>query len=155
MARRLRWRWSVHGRPARSRLGDKAGDDFAARLYLVFDYPLDRVPWAQRLGIRIARGLYGDQIPAAAICYVWHPEAATDTMIDSPYTSRVKMIVARGGAREDRWHDESRDIATDFRRAFGQEYGPGVAPLQAVLVSADTDQGGGEVTAFFGDILLS
>jgi hypothetical protein len=154
-ARRLQWRWAVSGTPGKSELGRKSADDFGARLYVVFDYPLDKVPWTSRLGIRVARALYGSEVPAAALCYVWHPPTPPDTLVDSPYTSRVKMIVPGGEGGFEAWRDVERDVAKDFERAFGEEYGPGVAPIKAIIVSADTDQTGGEVNAFFGDIRLS
>ncbi|MEZ5650557.1 MAG: DUF3047 domain-containing protein [Burkholderiaceae bacterium] len=154
-ARHLHWRWAVRGAPVRSEPGVRAGDDFAARLYAIFDYPLGKVPWSARLGIRLARTLYGESVPAAALCYIWHPNSVPETLVESPFTSRVRMIVPGAQSEGQGWHDVSRDLQADFGRAFGDEYGPGMPELQAIVISADTDQSGGLVDAFFGDIVLS
>ena len=153
-ARFLRWRWKTDGQASRERFGDKAGDDYAARVYLMFDYPLDRVPLGQRLLLGAARALHGEDLPAATLCYLLDPRAPAGTLIDSPYTSRVRMIVARSTGRTGVWWDEERDLAADFRRAFGEEHGPGVPRLRAIAVAADTDQGGASLRTRFGDLLL-
>jgi hypothetical protein len=153
-ATRLRWRWKVSGYPAAERFGDKPGDDFAARLYVLFDYPLDRVPFAERVLLRVARAVYGNSVPAAALCYVLDPRAPAGTAIDSPFTRRVKVVVVRSDAAPGRWHAEERDLSRDFAQAFGDEHGPGVAPVSAIVIAADTDQGGGQVRAWFGDVEL-
>lgn len=152
-ATKLTWQWFVRGAPGRSQLNDKASDDFAARLYVVFDYPLSKVPFGQRLGIRIARAIYGD-LPAAALCYVWLPGGKAGELAPSPYTGRVKMLVANSQASGSGWQRQQRDLLTDFQRAFGEEFGPGMPPIKAIVVSADTDQSGGQVDAAFADVVL-
>ncbi|MCL4744705.1 MAG: DUF3047 domain-containing protein [Burkholderiaceae bacterium] len=154
-ARRVRWSWWVDAYPARDALGEKRGDDFAARVYLLFDYPLERVPTAQRWLLRLANVLHGDEVPAASICYVLDPRAPTGTMFASPYTERVRMIVVRSTRELGRWWSEERDVAQDFARAFGAEHGPGVAPIRAIVVASDTDQSGARVQARFGDVAVA
>jgi hypothetical protein len=153
-AGRLRWRWKTDAWPSLGGFGTRAGDDFAARVYLMFDYPLDRVPLAQRLLLGAARSLHGEDLPAATLCYLLDPRAPAGTLLESPYTSRVRMIVVRAPARPGGWWEEERDVEADFRRAFGEEHGPGVPPLRAVAVAADTDQGGGALRTRFGDLEL-
>ncbi|MCP5264507.1 MAG: TIGR04282 family arsenosugar biosynthesis glycosyltransferase [Burkholderiaceae bacterium] len=148
------WRWQVSGFPRRSGFGERDLDDFAARVYVIFDYPLDKVPFGERIAIRIARAFYSD-VPAAALVYVWHPSVAVDTLAISPYSGRARMLVARQDPRVGVWHRERRDLMRDFQRAFGAEYGPGMPPLAAIALGADTDQSGGRLTAYFGDVLLS
>lgn len=154
-AGRLHWTWAVQGAPALSVPGEKSGDDFAARVYVIFDYPLERVPFSARLGIRLARALYGQDVPAAALCYVWHPGVQTEVFFPSPYTSRVQMLVPRALESAGPWKTVTRDLRADFERTFGPEFGTGMPPLKAIVLSADTDQGGGRVDAFFGDVTLS
>ncbi len=153
-ARSLRWRWRAHALPAGGRLGERDGDDFAARLYLMFDYPLDRLGLADRIALRLARAVNGPSVPAAAICYVWNATPAPVEVIDSPFTGRVRMIVARNGPGG-RWHEEQRDVERDFRLAFGAEHGEGRAPLMAIALAADGDQTGARFTTEFGDVDLS
>ena len=153
-ARTLSWRWKTDGIASREAFGEKAGDDYSARVYLMFDYPLDRMPLGQRLMLRAARALHGEEVPAATLCYLLDPRAAAETLVDSPYTSRVRMIVVRSAARTGLWWREQRDLAADFQRAFGAEHGPGVPRLRAIAVAADTDQGGASLRTRFGDLDL-
>ena len=153
-ATRLRWRWKTTAYPQDRWFGEKRGDDFAARVYVLYDYPTNRVPLPQRMMLGGARLLHDPELPAAALCYLLDPRAAQDTLIESPYTSRVRMIVARSTRTTDRWWDEERDLTADFTRAFGAEYGAGVAPIRAVVVAADTDQTGARLVTRFGDVSL-
>jgi hypothetical protein len=148
---RLGWQWRADGFP-RGVAGVRERDDFAARVYLMFDYPLDRVPLAQRLLIRAARALHDPQLPAATLVYLLSSGPEVEVPIESPYTSRVKMIVARAQAREGLWYQESRDVLEDFQRAFGREYGPGRPPLRAIAIGADGDQTSARFTSWFGDL---
>ncbi len=153
-ATRLRWRWTTSGYPLERWLGEKRGDDYAARVYVLYDYPSDRLPIGQRVLLAAARTLHDPELPAAALCYLLDPRAAQDTLLESPYSSRVRMIVARSTRTTGRWWAEDRDLRADFARAFGAEYGPGVAPIRAIVIAADTDQSGAALTARFGDLVL-
>lgn len=136
------------------RFGEKSGDDYAARVYLLFDYPVERVPLAQRLLLRAGRSLHGEDLPAATLCYLLDPRAPAETLLESPYTSRVRMIVVRSSPRTGTWWEEERDLAADFQRAFGAEHGPGVPALRGIAVAADTDQSGARLRTRFGDLEL-
>jgi hypothetical protein len=64
-------------------------------------------------------------------------------------------MVLRSGPRPGAWWSEERDLQDDFQRAFGAEHGPGMPPIAAVALAVDTDQAGGEVNGFFGDLVFS
>jgi hypothetical protein len=145
----LSWRWKVINLPAKGDLASKAGDDFAARIYLTFDLDPATLSLGDRLKLSLARTIWGDQLPAAALCYVWDGRAPVDTIAPNAYTDRVRMVVAdSGGAELGRWVARERDVAADFRRAFGHE----PPPITGVIVSADTDNTGESVESYFGDI---
>ena len=152
-AERLAWSWRTDTWPAGTgALGEKAGDDFSLRLYLFFDHPLERVPIADRLLLRLARGLHDPRLPAASLCYVADPRAPAETLLASPYTARVQVLVIRSAPAPGPWWTQERDIPADFRRAFGVEHGPGTPALTGVALAADTDQGGGALNAWFSDL---
>jgi hypothetical protein len=153
-ATRLTWRWRTDGYPAGAAFGRKSADDFAGRVYVMFDYPMSKVPLGQRVALAVARALHGGMLPAAALCYVWDPDAPVDMSGDSPYSARVRMIVVRSGRQTGRWLDESRDLRRDFSRMFGDEYGQGIPPILAVGLAADTDQTGSRVVTDFADVRL-
>ncbi len=145
----LSWRWRVQNLIAGADLRRKQGDDVPARLYVMFDYPLDRLSLIERAKIALARSVAGDVVPAAALCYVWDGTLPAGTTLWNAYTDRVRMIVVESGAaRRGEWVSEERDVAADFRAAFGEE----PPPISGVAIAADTDQTGETVRAWFGDI---
>lgn len=147
----LAWRWKALRVPERADLRTKAGDDYAARLYVIFDLRLARLPFGERFGVTVARIIYGEDVPAAALCYVWATRAAVGMIAPNPYTGRVRMVVVESGARNlGRWVAYERDVAADYRRAFGE------APpaVKGVVVSTDTDNTRDTAETFYGDVLF-
>jgi hypothetical protein len=147
----LTWRWKVDRVLEAADLRRKDGDDYAARVYVTFDVPDEALSLAQRARMGLARLLYGAHVPAAALCYVWDNRNPVGTTAWNAYTSQVRMIVLRSGAAEaGRWVVESRDVAADYREAFGHA----APPIGGIALSADTDQTHERVTAWFGDVRL-
>jgi hypothetical protein len=143
------WRWKIARLLRKSNIATRAGDDFPARLYVFFDYDIARLPFTTRAKIRIARALFGNDVPLASLCYVWDGKSVKGTTAWSPYTDRVRVIVAESGdAHLNQWVTVRRNIVDDFRAAFGE--GPG--QVTGVAVATDTDNTGESATAFYGDI---
>lgn len=147
----LRWRWKIDKLITGADLHTREGDDFPARLYVMFDYPLEKLPFIERNKLRLARALFDPNLPAATLCYVWDGKAAVETIAPSAYSDRVRLIVvASGAARLGRWVDFERNVAADFQAAFGEA----APPVQAIAIATDTDNTGADATAHFGDILF-
>lgn len=145
----LKWRWWVSHALAGSDLRRKAGDDYAARVYVLFDLPLDRLSLGDRMKISAARLLHSAELPAAALCYVWGTAQVAGETGWNAYTDRLRMIVVdSGNAHAGQWREVQRDVAADFRNAFGAP----VPPVSGVALAADTDNTGGTVEARFGDL---
>ncbi len=145
----LAWRWKAANLVQRGVLESKAGDDFALRLYLTFDLDPAQLSAGDRMRLSLARALWGARLPTAALCYIWDAKAARGTITPNAYTDRVRMVVAdSGSALLGHWTSHERDVAEDFRAAFGIA-APAVA---SVIVSADTDNTGESTEAWFGDI---
>lgn len=145
----LRWRWKTDRVLDQADLTSKAGDDYAARLYVFFDRTPAQMSLSERVAYRLGRARYGDQLPAAALCYVWDNRQPVGTLRDNAYTGFVKMIVATSGkARQGQWVTLQRDVAADYRRAFGS------APprITGIAVAVDTDNTGESTASYFGDI---
>lgn len=148
----LRWRWKIANVLKASDIRTKRGDDYPARVYVMFDYPLEKLGFGDRTKLRLARTLYDPNLPAATLCYVWDGKAAAGTIAPSAFTDRVRLIVVESGtSRVNQWVDLERDVAADFRAAFGEA----APPITAVAVATDTDNTGEVATAFYGDILFS
>jgi hypothetical protein len=145
----LRWRWKVSRSLSGSDLRTKAGDDYGARLYVLFDLPLDRLSLTDQLTLRAARFVGGGEIPTAALCYIWGNAQPPGSTAWNAYTNRLRMIVVESGsAYVGRWRPAVRNVARDYREAFGGE-----APhVIAVAVGADTDNTRESVETRFGNL---
>lgn len=145
----LEWRWKVSDVPARGNFGTRQGDDFAARVYVLFDYDVTKLPLFARIKLKVARALYGEAVPAAGLCYVWDAKVPVGTTGWSPYTDRLRMIVVDSGTADaGRWKSVRRNVVEDFRAAFGEE----PPALVGLAVATDTDNTGSHLTAWYGDL---
>ena len=145
--RLLRWSWRVQQPNPAVDLSKKSGDDSPAKVCLSFDMPIDQVPFLDRQILQLARSSSGEALPTATLCWVWAGREPHGTFIDSPFTRRVRYIVLRNSADATAtWFDESRDVAADFVRAFGDE-SPKVPAVTAVIVGGDADNTAGHSVA--------
>jgi hypothetical protein len=152
----LRWSWRVERFPARSDLSIKSGDDLAAKVCVLFDLPLTRLSFFDRVKIELGRRLFKLDLPAATICYVWDRTLPPGTWLPNAYTNRVRMLVLRSAKVGDqgRWFEERRDLRADFVRAFGAEADGGLPVVAAIGFATDADTTGDSALAYFGDITL-
>ena len=107
--------------------------------------------WLQRMKLKLASHTLGHTMPTAALCYVWDNRHPVGTIAPNAYFSGVKTIVVQSGnAHAGSWQLQRRDLAADFRAAFGR-----VAPrVTGIALASDTDNTGGQVKAWFGDLTL-
>lgn len=147
----LEWRWKVSRVLDKADMNTKGGDDFSARVYVFFDVPLESLSFSERTKLRLARMVAGQDLPTAALCYVWDNAHRAGHTQWSPYTNRLRKIVLQSGpANVNKWMTEARDISADFREAFGFE-----APaVTGVAVGNDTDNTDERVTTWYGDVVL-
>ena len=151
----LAWRWKVDRVVEKGDIERKAGDDFAARVYVYFDVPPESLPFTARAKLRLARLYYGMELPAATICYVWDNRKPVGTSAWNAFTDRVRMVVLESGsANAGHWVEEQRDLEADFRAAFGASWPRPTPHILGVGLGNDTDQTKEKVTAWFGDVRL-
>lgn len=144
----LCWQWRIDAPLASADLSTKAGDDYAARVYLTFTLPPDELSFGTRAKLALARSIYGDQVPDAALNYVWDNKHPVGTLQDNAYTDRTRMLVRRtGAAQAGGWVQERRDVGKDFQRAFPGSNGQ----LTGLAIASDTDNTGAEAHAGFAD----
>lgn len=154
---RLRWAWRLQVPNPAVDLRLKTGDDAAVKVCMSFDLALDRVPFMERQVLKLARSRSGQDLPAATLCWVWGAGETRGALLPNAYSRRVRYIVLRN--REDAlatWFEESRDVAADFRRAFGDEIDAGseLPPLTALIVAGDGDNTGGASVAHVSALRL-
>jgi hypothetical protein len=151
----LAWRWKIDRVVEKANLETRRGDDFAARVYVFFDVPLESLPWGERLKLRLARLLHGEDLPVAGLCYVWDNRHAIGVIRPNPYAPRIRTFVLESGVEAaGQWVTERRDLDRDFIAAFGAQPS-GVPRVTGIAAGNDTDQTGESVVAWFGDFQLT
>ena len=147
----LRWRWKISSVVNTADMTKKTGDDYAARVYVMFDYPLEKLSFGTRLKLQLATSLYGQTIPTAAINYIWDNRHAIGTVQANAYTDRARLMVLQSGAANvGQWVKETRNLADDFRTAFGEE----PPDVVGIALASDTDNTGESLTAWYGDFVF-
>ena len=145
----LCWRWRIAAPVAGADMRRKAGDDYAARVYVGFDIPDRQLGLGTKLKLGVARRLFAGPIPDAAVNYVWDNIHPIGTTAPNAYTDRAQMVVAQSGAgAAGRWVEQRMDVAADYARAF-----PGTnGRPTSIAVAVDTDQTGGSARGWFADL---
>jgi len=150
----LAWRWRLEQPIAAADLHTRGGDDTPVRVCVLFDLPLEKIPFFDRQVLRYARSHSADPVPGATVCYVWDAHLAAGTMLDSAFTRRIRYVVLEGGdAALHRWFAERRDVAADFTRLFGDE-SDRVPTITGVGVGADADNTASHSLAYVTGITL-
>jgi hypothetical protein len=124
----LEWQWRAVLFPKNGDERKKATDDSVLGIYVVFgQWPLLKV-----------------------IKYVWSEVLPAGTCLESPFSSRTKMIVLESGrGLEGQWVAERRDVLADFRRLFGG----GEAPTaRGVAMLTDADNTKSHAIGDYGDM---
>ncbi|OGV75644.1 MAG: hypothetical protein A3I83_09505 [Methylotenera sp. RIFCSPLOWO2_02_FULL_45_14] len=126
----LHWSWKVDNVLAGGDERTRAGDDYPARVYVVFSGGV--AFWRTR-----------------AINYVWSSKQPIDSNWRNAFTGNARMIAVQSGSEHvGQWVEEQRDVLTDYRRIFGAEPGK----IDAVAIMTDTDNTGATASAWYGDI---
>lgn len=147
----IQWRWKVTNVLKRADIHRKEGDDYPARIYIVFEYVSGRLGFSEKVKYGLARMLYGEYPPLATINYVWASNAPVGLVAPNPYTERAMMIVVESGEKSlNAWISEERNLYEDYRKAFKDE----PPMISGVAIMTDTDNTGESATAFYGDILF-
>ena len=129
----LTWSWRVTeplvGLDERS----KAGDDYAARLYVVISG--GAFFWRTR-----------------ALNYVWSGSQAAGATWPNAYTDNAQMLAVRGaGDNTGEWVTERRNVLEDLRKAFGED----ITHIDVVAIMTDADNSGRKAAAEYGPLRFS
>ena len=129
----LHWSWKVHSILPTMDEHKRSGDDYPARVYVVFSGGF--LFWRTR-----------------ALNYVWSSNQPVGSVWENAYTSQARMIAVESGSEFlDVWRQERRNIQKDYERAFGET----IEHLDAVAIMTDTDNSGGSLISWYGDLWFS
>lgn len=148
----LRWRWRVARAIAEGDEKSKAGDDYAARIYVTFRYDPSKAGRAMRFKYGLVKRLYGEHPPHSGVNYIWANRLPKGESTPNPYTDRVMMLAVRSGdAEAGRWISEQRNIVEDYRKLYNED----PPPLAGIAIMTDTDNTGSQAEAWYAEISLS
>jgi hypothetical protein len=125
----LSWSWRVDNLVSKGDARTKAGDDYPARIYVVFP---SLFFWRTR-----------------ALNYVWANRLPEGQAIPNSFTANAMMVAVESGpAHLGQWRTYRRNIREDFRRYFGYE----PPRVGAIAIMTDTDNTGEKASACYGAI---
>jgi hypothetical protein len=127
----LAWRWKVANILDKGDETKKEGDDYPARVYVVFSH------WF---------------FPKTkSINYIWANKLPKGQHVPNPFTGNAIMVAVESGRKNvGRWISERRNVYEDYRRLFGEE----PPMVGAIAIMTDTDNTGGSATAWYDDIRI-
>lgn len=148
---RVQFSWRVPGLIAQADLAEAEVSDSPVRLVFAFDGDHGQLSMRARMLFELAQALTGEPPPYATLMYAWDNRAAPGTVIVGPRTDRVrKIVVETGASRLGQWLQYERDLAADFKLAYGEEPGP----LIGVALMTDADNTGSRAAGQYGEVRL-
>ena len=143
------WRWKTDALVPDADNRDKKREDAPLRVLVAFDGDKAALPEEEQKRFSRAKSLTGRDGPYATLMYIWSDHVPVNTVIPSAHTSQVKMLaVASGSKGLGQWQSVHRNLAADYKRAFGAAPGR----VLGVAVMTDTDNTGGKAVGEYADI---
>ncbi len=147
----LQWEWKATNAIPNADNADGPSDDAPLRILVAFDGNKSKLSLKERLNFEMANLISGQEMPYATLMYIWSGKTPVDTIITNAHTTRIKMIVVDSGWDGlGQWHKHQRDLAADYKRAYGEAPGEVIG----IALLTDTDNTKSETRAFYGDIEL-
>ena len=147
----LKWEWKATGAMPAADNANGYQDDAPLRILVAFDGNKSKLPLKEKMNFEMATLISGQEMPYATLMYIWSGKGQLDSIIPNVHTSRVKMIVVDSGWENlDEWRHHQRDLAADYKRAYGEAPGEVIG----IALLTDTDNTKSETRAFYGDIEL-
>lgn len=130
----MNWSWKVDNKLEGLDETTKAGDDYAARLYVVKSGgPLI---WKTK-----------------ALNYVWSSNQSKEAIWNNAFKPKnAVMLAVRGNADQPgQWVTEKRNVLEDFKKTFGKN----IDQIDAVAIMTDTDNSMRKASAAYGEIFFT
>ena len=125
------WKWKVDNTIKKGDATKKSGDDYAARIFVVFPSTFF--------------------IRTETLNYIWANKLIKGSSIPCPYMGNNIMIsVQSGPAMTGKWLVESRNIFDDFKKHFGKQ----PEKVGAIAIMTDTDDTKETASANYGTIAI-
>ena len=148
---RVEFSWLVPALIAGADLTLRDTEDAPVRVMLAFDGDHATLSARARRQFELAEALTGESPPYATLMYVWDNKAQLESVIPGGRSDRIrKIVVDSGPGHLGQWRQHLRQIADDYRHAFGEAPGP----LIGVALMTDSDATRSAVTVWYGEVRL-
>ena len=147
----LKWEWKTVAPIPAADNAEHTQDDAPLRILVAFDGNKSKLTLKEKMTFEMANLISGQEMPYATLMYIWSGKTPVNTILDNAHTSRIKMIVVDSGWESlGDWRKHERDLATDYKRAYGENPGEVIG----IALLTDTDNTKSETRALYGDIEL-
>jgi len=145
---RLRWRWRALAAVDPPDERTRAGDDFAARVTVMFRRGSAHLSWVDRVTRTVREAAAGDPLPDRALTFVWAARLPRGASWPSPFeTGRVRLSAETSGPPDGSWHRVEVDVRARVEAAFGSP----APPVLALAIMTDSDTVCGRAVAEYAD----
>lgn len=144
----LSWRWRGLKLPKGGDERYKHSGDSAAGVYIIFPSLIKPETFKNSWGIKIP---IPDRLKPECIKYVWSASLPKGTLIESPYSSKTKIIVLQNGNSSlNQWITEEVNVYEDYKRIFQKE----PEEVRAIGILTDANDTSSEAMADYDDIFI-
>lgn len=130
----MNWRWRIDKRLGTINEQTKAGDDYAARVYVIISGGL--AFWRTR-----------------AINYVWASTSPRGKIWPNAFAGDHAVMIALRSSNDETgvWYTEKRNVLGDLKQQFGED----LRYIDAIAIMTDTDNAQGSAISYYGDLFFS
>jgi len=148
---RLSFSWMVPELMTTADLSRAETEDAPVRVVLAFEGDRSKLSFKDRVLFDLMEAVLGEEPPYATLMYVWDSRAPLESVIFARRTDRIRKIVVDSGPTQKAiWRLHERDIASDYKRAFGEDPGP----LTSIALMTDSDNTRSTTRAYYGEVRL-
>lgn len=145
----IEWQWKVDDIIKNGDMTKKSGDDYAARIYITFDYNRRDLPFRERIKYGFIKTFTRYEIPLRALNFIWANNAEVGTIAENPFTNWVNMVAVESGKEKaGKWVTTSLNVYDTYKEAFGEE----PKKITGVAIMTDTDNTGSFAIGYYGDL---
>ena len=146
----ISWQWRVDQCLDNDHERERSGDDYAARVFVLYGRESARTPWGW-LRRRMADSPFGHVVPKRAVSYVWASGGQWGDVYRNPGFRNVSTMVLEDECHPPgTWVSERRELAADFSLAFRGS----MPEVVGVALMTDTDDTRSQAVTWYADVTL-
>lgn len=147
----VEWQWKVDSVLENGDMTEKDGDDYAARIYITYDYSRRDLPLGERIKYGTMKTFTSFDIPLRSMNYVWANKAEVGRVQENVYTNWVNMVATESGNdKAGMWVTSTANVYESYKTAFEEE----PKNITGVAIMTDSDNSKGSATAYYGNIVF-